>query len=99
MATATIKTTYSLTPDIVSAIERLAVKFGISKSEVIRRAVRRVDEENQPPQADGVSVTYPQPVSPEAAKRVAALRELSARLCARGVDFDAWQRDVREARR
>lgn len=40
-----------------------------------------------------------QPVSPEAARRVEALRSLGATMKARGVDFVQWGKDIREARR
>ena len=40
MATPTIKSTYSLDPLTVRDLERLARRFGTSKSEVLRRAVQ-----------------------------------------------------------
>jgi len=40
MATPTIKSTYSLDPQTVRDLERLARRFGTSKSEVLRRAVQ-----------------------------------------------------------
>ena len=40
MAIPSIKGTYSLDPDTVRAIESLARRWGTSKSEVLRRAVR-----------------------------------------------------------
>ena len=40
MATMTIKSTYSLDPATVRAIESLARRLRVSKSEVLRRAVR-----------------------------------------------------------
>jgi len=39
MATPTIKSTYSLDPRTVRDLERLARRFGTSKSEILRRAV------------------------------------------------------------
>jgi Arc/MetJ-type ribon-helix-helix transcriptional regulator len=40
MATMTIKSTYSLDPATVRAIENLARRFGVSRSEALRRAVK-----------------------------------------------------------
>ena len=39
------------------------------------------------------------PVSPEAAARVAALFRLQASMTARGVDFEEWKRSIHDARR
>jgi hypothetical protein len=41
MATMTIKSTYSLDPETVRLLEDLARRKGVSKSEVLRDAVRR----------------------------------------------------------
>ncbi|MDZ7754711.1 MAG: ribbon-helix-helix protein, CopG family [Gammaproteobacteria bacterium] len=40
MTASTIKSTYSLDPQTVRDLERLARRFGTSKSEVLRRAVQ-----------------------------------------------------------
>jgi len=40
MATQTIKTTYALDVDTVRALERMARRWGVSKSEALRRAIR-----------------------------------------------------------
>jgi hypothetical protein len=51
MAVTTAKVTYSLKPATVSRIEELAVKWGVPKSEVVRRAVEQVGsghEEKKP---------------------------------------------------
>ncbi len=40
MATQMIKTTYSLDVDTVRALERMARRWGVSKSEALRRAIR-----------------------------------------------------------
>ena len=40
MATPTVKTTYSLDLDTVQALEDLARRWGVSKSEVLRRVIR-----------------------------------------------------------
>jgi hypothetical protein len=43
MAITTAKVTYSLKPETVLRIEELAVKWGVPKSEVVRRAVEGVN--------------------------------------------------------
>jgi len=40
MATMTIKTTYALDAESVRTLERMARRWGVSKSEVLRRAIR-----------------------------------------------------------
>ena len=40
MATPVIKTTYALDADVVRALERMAKRWGTSKSEALRRAIR-----------------------------------------------------------
>ncbi len=45
MAITTAKVTYSLKPETVLRIEELAVKWGVPKSEVVRRAVKGVAAE------------------------------------------------------
>lgn len=40
MATPTIKTTYALDAETVRALERMARRWGTSKSEALRRAIR-----------------------------------------------------------
>jgi len=44
MASAMIKSTYSLDPETVRKVERLACKWKVSKSEVLRRAVAAAKE-------------------------------------------------------
>ena len=46
MAITTAKVTYSLKPETVLRIEELAVKWGVPKSEVVRRAVEQVPPES-----------------------------------------------------
>jgi ribbon-helix-helix CopG family protein len=41
------KVTYSLKPETVDRVEELAVKWGIPKSEVIRRAIAQVSREER----------------------------------------------------
>ena len=40
------KVTYSLRPETVAQVEELAVKWGVPKSEVIRRAVHGINQGN-----------------------------------------------------
>jgi len=40
MATQTIKTTYALDVETVRALEKMARRWGVSKSEALRRAIR-----------------------------------------------------------
>ncbi|MCA1779845.1 MAG: ribbon-helix-helix protein, CopG family [Xanthomonadaceae bacterium] len=54
MVTPTIKSTYSLDPRTVRDLERLARRFGTSKSEVLRRAVQSLASQETPPEANGL---------------------------------------------
>ncbi|MXW70228.1 MAG: ribbon-helix-helix protein, CopG family [Acidobacteria bacterium] len=83
MATMTIKTTYSLDLGTVRALEDLARRWSVSKSEALRRAIRS-ELERQPSRRD---------------TRMRALRELQASVARRGVDLAAWEREAREMRR
>ena len=44
MARTTVKATYSLAPDIVARLERLATQWKVSKSEALTRAIREASE-------------------------------------------------------
>lgn len=53
MATQTIKTTYALDVDTVRMLEQMARRWGVSKSEALRRAIRTAaaqarDDEDSP---------------------------------------------------
>ncbi len=48
MAVVTIKSTYSLDPETVSALEEMARRWGVSKSEALRRAIRAASSEVLP---------------------------------------------------
>ncbi len=92
MAITSIKSTYSLDIDTTSAIEMLAKRWSIPKSQVIRRAIRA--------QAQAESDwAPPTPVSPEAADRLAAFQALSRSTRERGVDFQRWGQDILATRR
>jgi hypothetical protein len=54
MATPTIKSTYSLDPATVSDLERLARRFGTSKSDVVRRAVQSLARQETLPEANSL---------------------------------------------
>lgn len=83
MASTTIKSTYSLDVGSVRALEELARRWRVSKSEALRRAIRS--------EADR------QPAGSEDA--LAALDELQASLRSRKVDIEQWARDVEAGRR
>lgn len=44
MARTTVKATYSLAPEVVARLERLAACWKVSKSEALSRAIRAADE-------------------------------------------------------
>ena len=82
MAITTIKSTYSLDVETVRTLESLARRWNVSKSEVLRRAIRTAAGEE----------------SPRARKKLEALRQLQASMKRRGVDLAAWEREVRATR-
>lgn len=82
MATMTINSTYSLDVDTVRALEGLARRWNVSKSEALRRAIRH-EAERQLSRADA---------------RLQVLRALQKSVAARGVDLDAWERQAAEIR-
>ncbi len=55
MATPKIKATYSLDVDTVRMLERAAERWGVSKSEALRRAIRAASE-SAPAKSERVSV-------------------------------------------
>ena len=83
MATTTIKSTYSLDVESVRTLEALASRWRVSKSEVLRRAIRAVAAE----EADTVGGPLD------------ALQRLQASVRDEGVDLDRWAEDVRSERR
>ncbi len=78
----TINSTYSLDVDTVRALEGLARRWNVSKSEALRRAIRH-EAERQLSRADA---------------RLQVLRALQKSVAARGVDLDAWERQAAEIR-
>ena len=83
MPTTTIKSTYSLDVESVRALEDLARRWRVSKSEALRRAIRN-EASRQP--AGGENA-------------VAALDRFQASLRERNVDIQQWARDVERERR
>lgn len=82
MASTTIKSTYSLDVESVRALENLARRWQVSKSEALRRAIR--SEAGRQPDRHRDAL--------------AALDELQASLRSRNVDIEQWARDVEAGR-
>ena len=76
MATTTIKSTYSLDVESVRVLEELARRWDVSKSEVLRRAIR------------SVAAT----VEPGNAAALDALDRLQASVRKRKVNIEQWER-------
>jgi len=84
MATLTIKTTYALDVETVRALDQLARRWNVSKSEALRRAIR-ASASSSP--------------SPEAAESVRALDLLQRALRLRPADAVRWASAARAERR
>ena len=83
MARTSIKATYSLDPETVSVLDQVAKRWGVSKSEAMRRAIL-------------ASAKLP---SAEAYDRLAALDRLQKSLGLTAEAADAWVKEVRAERR
>ena len=83
MAKITIRSTFSLDPETVSALERLAEKWGVSKSAALRRIIDAAAV------VEGVD---------SAAVSIAALKELQERLALSPEQVEAWVQEVRAMR-
>ena len=83
MAVTTIKSTYSLDVESVRTLERLAQRWKVPKSEVLRRAIRLAAAAGDPGDDEALS----------------ALDRLQASLRARRVDLAQWERDSEAERR
>ena len=83
MAATTIKSTYSLDVESVRALEDLARRWQVSKSEALRRAIRS-EASRQPGRGRDA---------------LAALDQLQASLRSRNVDLAQWAREVESGRR
>ncbi len=83
MAVITIKSTYSLDVESVRALEALAQRWNVSKSEVLRRAIRIAAMEG----------------GSETGAALGALDRLQTSLRDRKVDVTQWARDLKTERR
>ena len=82
MATPTVKSTYSLDPQTVHDLERLARRFGTSKSEILRRAVHALARQESTPED----------------QRLQALEELQKRVGLTAEQAEDWAAQVRRER-
>lgn len=102
MATAMLKTTYSLDLQTAATLEKLAQTWKTSKSDVIRRLAKDASEKlplETPPSAEKPKYSADNPINEDAARRVAALRAMAESMKARGVDYEEWKRTIWESRR
>jgi hypothetical protein len=83
MATSKIKSTYSLDPDTVRALEETARRWGVPKSEALRRAIRSAAAEAAGEPRDALAAL-------DALQRAAALS---------GPATEAWAKRSRVERR
>jgi hypothetical protein len=83
MATLKIKTTYSLDPETIADLERIAAHWDVSKSEALRRVIRAGATEVRPPGSDALE----------------ALDHLQASLSLDAKKAKAWSAAVRAERR
>ena len=83
MAKQAIRSTFALDPETVANLDRLATKWGVSKSEALRRVIEaaaRVDEVDA------------------ASDAIAALKELQNSLSLTPEQTEAWLRETRALR-
>ena len=78
------KSTYSLDSASIDKIDHLAKRWHVSKTEVVRRALRMASE-------------HEIAASPEA--KIAILHKLQKEFREAGVDFARWKRDTKRGRR
>ncbi|MGD2123790.1 MAG: ribbon-helix-helix protein, CopG family [Gemmatimonadota bacterium] len=83
MAKITIRSTFALDPETVAALERLADKWGVSKSAALRRIIDAAAV------VEGVDA---------ASDSLAALKELQERLALTPEQVEAWVQEVRAMR-
>jgi hypothetical protein len=83
MATITVKSTYSLDVETVRTLEDMARRWGVSKSEALRRAIR-------------AARSGPAPGAPKA---LAALDALQRSLDLDGRKAARWEKETRAERR
>lgn len=84
MASTTIKSTYSLDVETVRALEGMAERWKVSKSEALRRAIRRAAEHSEPEQGGAA---------------LRALDRLQETLALSAADRRRWERENRSERR
>ncbi len=82
MARTSVKSTYALDVETVRKLERVAARWGVSKSEVLRRAIDAVAREQ--------AAAAPSPLE--------ALEELQKSLKLSPAGARRWSREVREER-
>jgi hypothetical protein len=78
-----IKSTFSLDRVTIERIDSLAERWHVSKTEVLRRAVRNADER----------------IALDAEERLEAMRKLQESLARRKVDFAKWKKTIHDGRR
>ena len=83
MATPMVKSTYALDPETLAALEQVAKRWGVTKSEALRRAIRAAAQGGTAMQSE----------------RLAALDELQRVMGLRPDAARAWQQRVRAERR
>lgn len=83
MAVTTIKSTYALDVESMRTLEKLAQRWNVSKSEVLRRAIRIAALDGSP--GEGVVL--------------GALDRLQTSLRLRKVNLARWERDLKAERR
>jgi hypothetical protein len=83
MATPTIKSTYTLDMDTIRALEDMARRLGVSKSEALRRAVRSAATKGRKEENNALQ----------------ALDRLQKSLSLTSAKARAWARSVRKERR
>ena len=84
MAKKTIRSTFALDPETVAELDRLADKWGVSKSETLRRIIAAAAR------VEAVDTS---------ADAVAALQELQEKLALTPEKTEAWLREVRALRK
>jgi hypothetical protein len=85
MATPRVKTTYSLPVETVAALDRLSVRWGVSRSEALVRAVAAAEETGPPTEAL---------IALDAWQAAAALEDSRAMAWERSVRAERRARDV-----
>ena len=83
MATATVKTTYSLDPETLSRLDEMARRWGVSRSEALRRVIRRASAEGRGEENEALQ----------------ALDELQGSLALSDKSARRWAAEARDERR